>query len=115
MGHHNNPFSALPGKKVLPAANSQFAIVAPDLGLIFLFITLISCTPFLVGLWYGELELLLPMASAPAGFGVLGVWLAGVPKAEEKPASPLQFLPWAGRLEIMPVIVLAAGASRRRL
>ncbi|WP_214084379.1 TrkH family potassium uptake protein [Methanoculleus sp.] len=83
MGHHNNAFfPALPGKKVLPAANSQFAIVAPDLGLIFLFIALISCTPFLVGFWYGELELLLPMASAPAGFGIVGVWLAGVPKAE---------------------------------
>ncbi len=83
MGHHkDHSFPAFPGKKVLPAANSQFAVIAPDLGLIFLFIALISCTPFLVGLWYGELELLLPMASAPAGFGIIGVWLAGIPKAE---------------------------------
>lgn len=78
----NRLLQALSGKKILPAANSQFAIIAPDLGLIFLFIALVSCTPFLVGFWYGELDLLLPMASAPAGFGILGVWLAGVPKAE---------------------------------
>ncbi|HNQ33717.1 MAG TPA: potassium transporter TrkG, partial [Methanoculleus sp.] len=75
-------FPAFSGKKVLPAANSQFAIIASDLGLIFLFIALVSCTPFLVGFWYGELDLLLPMASAPAGFGILGVWLASVAKAE---------------------------------
>jgi trk system potassium uptake protein TrkH len=83
MGHHNNSFfPALPGRKVLPAANSQFAIIAPDLGLIFLFIALVSCTPFLVGFWYGETGFLLPMASAPAGFGLLGLLLAGIPKAE---------------------------------
>ncbi|WP_332450644.1 TrkH family potassium uptake protein [Methanoculleus sp.] len=78
----------LPGKRVLPAANSQFAVIAPDLGLIFLFIALVSCAPFLVGLWYGETGYLLPMASAPAGFGLLGVLLAGIPKAEgEAPLS----------------------------
>jgi len=82
MHHRKNPFPALPGKKLLPAANSQFAIIAPELGLIFLFIALVSCTPFLVGLWYGEADLLLPMASAPAGFGIIGIWLAGIPKAE---------------------------------
>jgi len=70
------------GRKALPAAHSQFAIIAPDLGLIFLFIALVSCTPFPVGLWYGEVDLLLPMASAPAGFGIIGIWLAGIPKAE---------------------------------
>ncbi|MCM2466614.1 TrkH family potassium uptake protein [Methanoculleus oceani] len=78
--NHSSP--AFPGKKVPPAANSQFAIIAPDLGLIFLFIALVSCTPLLVGLWYGETDLLLPMASAPAGFGIIGIWLAGIPKAE---------------------------------
>ncbi|WP_261597645.1 TrkH family potassium uptake protein [Methanoculleus formosensis] len=72
----------LPGRKMLPTATSQFAVIAPDLGLIFLFIALVSCTPFLVGLWYGEAGYLLPMASAPAGFGILGFWLAGIPKAE---------------------------------
>ncbi|WP_214041643.1 TrkH family potassium uptake protein [Methanoculleus sp.] len=82
--HHrkNHFFPARSGKGILPAANSQFAIIAPELGLIFLFIALVSCTPFLVGLWYGEADLLLPMASAPAGFGIIGVWLAGIPKAE---------------------------------
>ncbi len=83
MHHRKNPFfPALPGKRILPAANSQFAVIAPELGLIFLFIALVSCTPFLVALWYGEADLLLPMASAPAGFGIIGVWLAGIPKAE---------------------------------
>ncbi|PKL55670.1 MAG: cation transporter [Methanomicrobiales archaeon HGW-Methanomicrobiales-6] len=82
MHHRKTFFPALPGKKLLPAANSQFAIIAPELGLIFLFIALVSCTPFLVGLWYGEAGLLLPMASAPAGFGIIGIWLAGIPKVE---------------------------------
>ncbi|WP_292384471.1 TrkH family potassium uptake protein [Methanoculleus sp. UBA430] len=72
----------LPGKRVLPTANSQFVAIAPELGLIFLFIALVSCAPFLVGLWYGETGLLLPMASAPAGFGIIGIWLAGIPKVE---------------------------------
>ncbi len=78
----NRLFPAFSGKKVMMAANNQFAIIAPDLGLIFLFIALVSCTPFLVGLWYGEFDLLLPMASAPAGFCILGIWLARTTKAE---------------------------------
>ena len=85
----NYPLPALPGKKLLPAADSQFAIIAPDLGLIFLFIALASCTPFLVGFWYGEIDLLLPMASAPAGFGILGIWLASIPKAEGEAHLPV--------------------------
>jgi L-lactate permease len=78
------------------------------------------------------------MASAPAGFGIVGVWLAGVPKAEGEarlsvassvgistgfanpgmsPATKRLFIiiMWAGRLDIVPVILLAAGAARRRL
>ncbi|WP_366830532.1 TrkH family potassium uptake protein [Methanoculleus sp.] len=66
----------------MPTTNGQFALIAPDLGLIFLFIAVVSCTPFLVGFWYGEIEFLLPMASAPAGFGILGFLLASIPKAE---------------------------------
>lgn len=83
MGNQRNQFiTASPGKRVPAAPHRQFAVIAPDLGLIFLFIALVSCTPFLVGLWYGEAGLLLPMASAPAGFGLLGLLLAGIPKAE---------------------------------
>ena len=83
MEHRNNPsLPTSPVKKAPDAANNQFAAIAPDLGLIFLFIALVSCTPFLVGLWHGELEILLPMASAPAGFCIIGIWLAGIPRAE---------------------------------
>ncbi|MCK8519552.1 TrkH family potassium uptake protein [Methanoculleus sp. 7T] len=83
MDHRNDRHvPALPGRKILPTANSQFAIIAPDLGLLFLFIALVSCAPFLIGFRYGEVEYLLPMASAPAGFGLLGILLAGIPRAE---------------------------------
>ncbi len=84
MHRRKNRFFPEPGRKAVPAAHSQFAIIAPELGLIFLFIALVSCSPpFLVALWYGEGSLLLPMASAPAGgFSIIGVWLAGVPKVE---------------------------------
>lgn len=83
MQHRKNrSFTAHNGRTTLPAAHSQFAIIAPDLGLVFLFIALVSCTPFLVGIWCGETGYLLPMASAPAGFGLLGIWLAGIRKVE---------------------------------
>ncbi|SCL76683.1 Trk system potassium uptake protein TrkG [Methanoculleus chikugoensis] len=82
MHRRKNRFFPEPGRKALLAAHSQFAIIAPEIGLIFLFIALVSCSPFLVALWYGEERLLLPMATAPAGFGIIGVWLAGVPKVE---------------------------------
>jgi len=78
----NRLLPALSGMGVFSATNSQFVAIAPELGLIFLFIALVSCAPFLVGLWYGETGLLLPMASAPAGFGIIGIWLAGIPKVE---------------------------------
>lgn len=83
MDHRRDHFFPAPaGSVALPAANSQFAIIAPDLGLIFLFIALVACTPLPLGLWYGETGVLLPVASAPAGFGQLGFWLAGMPRAE---------------------------------
>lgn len=43
-------FPELPGKKALPAAHNQFAIVAPDTRFVFLFIVLVSCSPFLIAL-----------------------------------------------------------------
>ncbi len=70
------------GRSRLTAGSGQFPIIAPDMGRIFLFIGLISCIPLPVGLYYGELPLLLPMASAPAGFLAIGGLLALIPKAE---------------------------------
>ncbi len=64
------------------AANGNFSIIAPDLGRIFLFMGSISCLPFLVTLAFGELDLLLPMASAPLGFAAVGASLVSVPRRD---------------------------------
>jgi trk system potassium uptake protein TrkH len=83
MVHRKNHSSPAPPRRGgLSAAGNWFAVIAPDIGLIFLFIALVSCTPFLVGIWYGELDLLLPMASAPAGFGILGILLTNIQRGE---------------------------------
>ena len=83
MVHRKNHFSPAPPRRGgLSAAGNWFAVIAPDIGLIFLFIALVSCTPFLVGIWYGELDLLLPMASAPAGFGLIGILLTNIQRGE---------------------------------
>ncbi len=60
----------------------QLAIIAPDIGQLFLFIGLFACLPLLVGLLYDEVSSLLPMASAPFGFLVVGLLLASVPRVE---------------------------------
>ncbi len=60
----------------------QLAIIASDVGQLFLFIGLFACLPLLVGLWYDEAACLLPMASAPFGFMVIGLLLASVPRVE---------------------------------
>lgn len=60
----------------------QLAIVAPDIGQLFFFIGLFACLPLLVGLLYDESACLLPMASAPFGFLVVGFLLSSVPRVE---------------------------------
>ncbi|RXE56562.1 cation transporter [Methanoculleus taiwanensis] len=60
----------------------QLAIIASDIGQLFLFIGLFACLPLLVGFWYDEAACLLPMASVPFVFMLLGLFLASVPQAE---------------------------------
>jgi trk system potassium uptake protein TrkH len=63
----------------------DFSAIAPDLGRIFLFMGLVSYLPLLIGLFYGEYSVLLPMVSAPAAFTVLGFLLVRVQKIEREP------------------------------
>ena len=63
----------------------DLSAIAPDLGRIFLFMGLVSCLPLLIGIIYGEYGILLPMASAPAAFTVLGLLLARIHKLEREP------------------------------
>lgn len=67
--------------------NGDFQTVAHDMGLMFIFVGLMSLAPMLVGIIYGEIEFLLPMASAPASFLVLGFLLWKVPRSAER-ATP---------------------------
>ncbi len=53
----------------------NFSAIASDLGRIFLFMGLVSYLPLLVGLFYGEYGILLPMISAPVAFTALGLLL----------------------------------------
>jgi trk system potassium uptake protein len=67
---------------------TDLSAIAPDLGRIFLFMGQVSYLPLLVGIFYGEFAVLLPMASAPAAFTVLGFVLARTPGSErETPLS----------------------------
>lgn len=53
-----------------------FSTIAGDMGKILLFIGAISTLPLFIGIYYHEYGFLLPMASAPLAFAVLGFWLS---------------------------------------
>ncbi|MBN1195571.1 MAG: TrkH family potassium uptake protein [Methanomicrobiaceae archaeon] len=59
--------------------------IAPDLGRIFLFMGMVSLLPLLIGLFYREFALILPMASAPLAFITVASFLLRVPRIEREP------------------------------
>jgi len=63
----------------------HLAMIAHDMGLIFHYLALITVIPFAVLVLYREWDLVLPMASVPASFFVLGSLMARVPKRERVP------------------------------
>jgi trk system potassium uptake protein len=63
----------------------QFSIIAPDIGNILRFISIGASIPMLVAVIYGEWGMLLPMASVPIVFFLLGTLLIQVPRREREP------------------------------
>jgi len=64
----------------------QIAMIAHDMGLIFGFLGIASLLPFLVLVAFGEWGLLLPMATAPVTFLVLGYILSRLPYRDIEPS-----------------------------
>jgi trk system potassium uptake protein TrkH len=64
----------------------QIAMIAHDMGLIFEFLGIASLLPFLVLVAFGEWDLLLPMATAPVTFLVLGYILSSLPYGDIEPS-----------------------------
>ncbi len=105
---------------MLPTATSQFAVIAPDLGLIFLFIALVSrrrrerpASPLhsLQSGGFDSADIIFEVVSAASNVGIT----TGFVNPGMSPAAKWLFIlvMWAGRLEIVPVIVLIEGAARR--
>ncbi len=61
------------------------AMISHDLGLIFEFLGLVSLVPFIVLIIFREWSLLLPMATAPVTFLVLGYLIAHLPYRDVEP------------------------------
>ncbi len=64
----------------------HIAMIAHDMGLIFEFLGLASFLPFLVLAAFGEWDLLLPMATAPVTFLVLGYVISHLPYRDIEPS-----------------------------
>jgi trk system potassium uptake protein TrkH len=64
----------------------HIAMIAHDMGLIFEFLGIVSFLPFLVLVIFGEWNLILPMATAPVTFLVMGFLIAHVPYEDLEPS-----------------------------
>jgi trk system potassium uptake protein TrkH len=64
----------------------HIAMIAHDMGLIFEFLGVASLLPFLVLVAFGEWNLLLPMATAPATFLLLGYVISHLPDRDIEPS-----------------------------
>jgi len=64
----------------------HIAMIAHDMGLIFEFLGVASLLPFLVLVVFGEWKLLLPMATAPAAFLLLGYAISHLPYRDIEPS-----------------------------
>lgn len=64
--------------------NGGFRTVAHEMGLIFVFLGLMSLAPMPVGIIYGETGFLLSMATAPACFLLIGLLLRKVPRSSDR-------------------------------
>ncbi|PKL70543.1 MAG: cation transporter [Methanomicrobiales archaeon HGW-Methanomicrobiales-1] len=65
----------------------HIAMIAHDMGLIFEFLGVVSLLPFLVLVIFQEWDLILPMASAPIAFILLGYLISHIPYQDLQPSS----------------------------
>jgi trk system potassium uptake protein TrkH len=65
----------------------HIAMIAHDMGLIFEFLGVVSLLPFLVLIIFHEWELILPMASTPLVFILLGFVISHIPHQDVEPSS----------------------------
>jgi len=65
----------------------HIAMIAHDMGLIFEFLGVVSLLPFLVLVIFREWDLILPMASAPLVFILLGYLISHIPYQDLQPSS----------------------------
>ena len=64
----------------------HLAMIAHDMGLIFEFLGIVSLVPFLVLIVFREWNLILPMATAPLAFLILGFLISHVPYKDLEPS-----------------------------
>ena len=64
----------------------RLAMIVHDMGLIFEFLGIVSFLPFLVLVIFGEWDLVLPMATAPVTFLVMGYLISHVPYEDLEPS-----------------------------
>ncbi|MDP2797452.1 MAG: potassium transporter TrkG [Methanoregula sp.] len=67
----------------------NIAIIAHDMGLIFEFLGVVSFLPFLVLVIFREWDLILPMATAPLVFILLGYVISHIPHQDIEPSSSI--------------------------
>ncbi|HII99734.1 MAG TPA: TrkH family potassium uptake protein [Methanoregula sp.] len=65
----------------------HLAMIAHDMGLIFEFLGIVSFLPFLILAIFGEWNLLVPMATAPLTFLILGFIISHIPHEDVEPSS----------------------------
>jgi trk system potassium uptake protein len=65
----------------------HIAMIAHDMGLIFEFLSVVSLLPFLVLVIFQEWNLILPMATAPLVFMLLGFTISHIPHQDLEPSS----------------------------
>jgi len=61
------------------------AVIAHDMGIIFEFLGMITLVPFVVLVIFGEWEMVVPMASVPLTFLILGLLISRIPRREYVP------------------------------
>jgi trk system potassium uptake protein TrkH len=73
----------------------HIAMIAHDMGLIFEFLGIVSLMPFLVLIIFGEWNMVVPLASAPFTFIVLGFLISHIPYQDIEPSTSVTLVAMA--------------------
>ena len=60
----------------------HLSTISADLGDIFVFVAPLTCVPLVISLLFSEWNMILPMASVPIIFFLLGIMLRQLPRSE---------------------------------